>query len=110
MCLQTQRMKAIAEDQECGVQSIKSRRNDEHDNIKFLVEWDGDLINTWEPQEVLGNAQDAKISGLSAGTYVLNQGVTQRAGNVAQAKMKRRLQGALKQHGNRLNFERLFSE
>jgi hypothetical protein len=46
----------------------------------------------------------------SAGTYVLNQGVTQRAGNIAQAKMKRRLQGALKQHGNRLNFERLFSE
>ena len=46
----------------------------------------------------------------SAGTYVLNQGVTQRTGNVAQVKMKRRLQGALKQHGNRLNFERLFSE
>ena len=62
MCLQTQRMKAIAEAQEWGVQSIKSRRNDEHGNIKFLVEWDGDLINTWEPQEVLGNAQDA-ISG-----------------------------------------------
>ena len=38
MCLQTQRMKAIAEDQEWGVQSIKSRRNDEHGNIEFLVE------------------------------------------------------------------------
>ena len=24
-----------------------------------LVEWDGDWMNTWEPQEVLGNAQVA---------------------------------------------------
>ena len=104
MCLQTQRMKAIAEDQEWGVQSIKSRRNDEHGNIEFLVEWDGDWI--------LGSLKRSleMLKMQSAGTYVLNQGVTQRASNVAQAKMKRRLQGALKQHGNRLNFERLFCE
>ena len=104
MCLQTQRMKAIAEDQEWGVQSIKSKRNDEHGNIEFLVEWDGD----WILGSLKRSLEMPKMQ--SAGTYVLNQGVTQRAGNVAQAKMKRRLQGALKQHGNRLNFERLFSE
>jgi len=104
MCLQTQRMKAIAEDQECDVQSIKSRRNNEHGNIEFLVEWDGD----WILGSLKRSLEMPKMQ--SAGTYVLNQGVTQRAGNVAQANMKRRLQGALKQHGNRLNFERVFIE
>ena len=55
-------MQSKAEDNEWGVKPIKQRRSDEHGNIEFLVEWDGDWINTWEPQEVLGNAQDA-ISG-----------------------------------------------
>ena len=50
-------MKSIAEDQEWGVKSIKKRRIDEHGNIEFLVEWDGNWMDTWEPQEVLGNAQ-----------------------------------------------------
>ena len=52
-------MKAIAEYQEWGVKSIKQRRNDEHGNIEFLVEWDGNWMDIWETQEVLGNAQTA---------------------------------------------------
>ncbi len=52
-------MKSRAEDKEWGVKSIKQRRSDEHGNIEFLVEWDGDWMNTWEPQEVLVNAQVA---------------------------------------------------
>ena len=59
MCLQKQRMQSKAEEKEWGVKTIKQRRTDEHGNIEFLVEWDGDWMNTWEPQEVLGNAQVA---------------------------------------------------
>ena len=61
-------MKAIAEDQEWGVKSVKQRRNDEHGKIEFLVEWDGDWMDTWEPQEVLGNAQVAIDEQLSSGS------------------------------------------
>ena len=93
-------MKAIAKDREWGVKSIKQRRNDEHGNIEFLVEWDGDWMDTWEPQEVLGNAQVA----INEYTYVLVRGVTQRASSVAQAKMKSRLHGASKHHYNWPNF------
>ena len=35
------------------VKSIKKRREDEHGNIEFLVEWDGDWAETWEPQVIL---------------------------------------------------------
>ena len=52
-------MQSKAEDKEWGVKTIKQRRSDEHGNIEFLVEWDGDWMNTWEPQKVLGNAQVA---------------------------------------------------
>ena len=52
-------MQSKAEDKESGVKPIKQRWSDEHGNIEFLVEWDGDWMNTWEPQEVLGNAQVA---------------------------------------------------
>ena len=42
---------------EWGVKSIKKRREDEHGNIEFLVEWDGDWVGdwaeTWEPQVIL---------------------------------------------------------
>ena len=61
-------MKSIAEDQEWGVKSIKKRRIDEHGNIEFLVEWDGDWMDTWEPQEVLGNAQIKINEYLSSGS------------------------------------------
>ena len=52
-------MQSIAEGKEWGIKSIKQRRSDDHGNIEFLVEWDGDWMNTWEPQGVLGNAQIA---------------------------------------------------
>ena len=52
-------MQSKAEEKEWGVKTIKQRRTDEHGNIEFLVEWDGDWMNTWEPQEVLTNAQVA---------------------------------------------------
>ena len=52
-------MQSKAEDKEWGVKTIKQRRSDEHGNIEFLVECDGDWMNTWEPQEVLVNAQVA---------------------------------------------------
>ena len=68
MCLQKQRMQSRAEDKEWGVKSIKQRRSDEHGNIEFLVEWDGDWMNTWEPQEVLGNAQVAINEFLRTGS------------------------------------------
>ena len=68
MCLQKQRMKSRAEDKEWGVKSIKQRRSDEHGNIEFLVEWDGDWMNTWEPQEVLVNAQVAISEFLRIGS------------------------------------------
>ena len=35
---------------EWGVKSIKSRRDDGHGNIEFLVEWDGNWVGTWEPE------------------------------------------------------------
>ena len=41
---------------EWGVKSIKSKRDDGHGNIEFLVEWDGNWVDTWEPQENLKNA------------------------------------------------------
>ena len=50
-------MKAKGTDKEWGVKSIKKRREDEHGNIEFLVEWDGDWADTWEPQVNLKNAQ-----------------------------------------------------
>ena len=68
MCLQKQRMKSRAEDKEWGIKSIKQRRSDDHGNIEFLVEWDGDWMNTWEPQEVLGNSQVAINAFLSSGS------------------------------------------
>ena len=34
---------------EWGVKSIKSKRDDGHGNIEFLVEWDGNWADTWEP-------------------------------------------------------------
>ena len=43
---------------EWGVKSIKSRRDDGHGNIEFLVEWDGNWADTWEPPENLKNAAD----------------------------------------------------
>ena len=59
-------MTAIAEDREWGVKSIKQRWNGEYGNIEFLDRgMDGDWMNTWEPQEVLTNAQVA-ITGNSA--------------------------------------------
>ena len=68
MCLQKQRMQSKAEEKEWGVKTIKQRRTDEHGNIEFLVEWDGDWMNTWEPQEVLGNAQVAINEFLRVGS------------------------------------------
>lgn len=41
---------------EWGVKSIKSKRDDGHGNIEFLVEWDGNWADTWEPSENLKNA------------------------------------------------------
>ena len=43
----------------------------------------------------------------STSVYVMDRRVTQRPSNVTQATMARRLQGASRQHGNRLNFERV---
>ena len=42
-----------------GVKSIKSKRDDEYGNIEFLVEWDGNWGDTWEPPENLKNAKEA---------------------------------------------------
>ena len=58
-------MQAKGTAKEWGVKSIKKRREDEHGNIEFLVEWDGDWAETWEPQVNLGNAQN-KIDALLA--------------------------------------------
>ena len=52
-------MQAKGTAKEWGVKSIKTKREDEHGNIEFLVEWNGDWAETWEPQEVLGNVQVA---------------------------------------------------
>ena len=49
-------MQAKGTAKEWGVKSIKKRREDEHGNIEFLVEWDGDWAETWEPQVNLENA------------------------------------------------------
>ena len=46
-------MQAKGTAEEWGVKSIKKRREDEHGNIEFLVEWDGDCVETWEPQVIL---------------------------------------------------------
>ena len=46
-------MQAKGTAKEWGVKSIKKRREDEHGNIEFLVEWDGDWAETWEPQVIL---------------------------------------------------------
>ena len=43
---------------ERGVKSIKSKRDDGHGNIEFLVEWDGNWADTWEPPENLKNAAE----------------------------------------------------
>ena len=43
---------------EWGVKSIKSRRDDGHGNIEFLVEWDGNWVDTWKPPENLKNAKE----------------------------------------------------
>ena len=43
---------------EWGVKSIKSKRDDGHGNIEFLVEWDGNWVDTWEPPENLKNAAE----------------------------------------------------
>ena len=43
---------------EWGVKSIKSKRDDGHGNIEFLVEWDGNWADTWEPPETLKNAAE----------------------------------------------------
>ena len=43
---------------EWGVKSIKSKRDDGHGNIEFLVEWDGNWVDTWEPRENLINAKE----------------------------------------------------
>ena len=51
--LQRERMQAKGTAEEWGVKSIKKRREDEHGNIEFLVEWDGDWAETWEPQVIL---------------------------------------------------------
>ena len=61
-------MTAIAEYREWGVKSIKQRRNDEHGNIEFLVKQDGYWMDTWEPQEVIGNAQVAIKTYLRSGS------------------------------------------
>jgi hypothetical protein len=61
-------MQSIAEDKEWGIKSIKQRRSDDHGNIEFLVELDGNWINTWEPQEVLKNAQVAINEFMRAGS------------------------------------------
>ena len=53
---------------EWGVKSIKKRREDEHGNIEFLVEWDGDWAETWEPQVNLDNAQDKIDAFLALGS------------------------------------------
>ena len=55
--LQRERMQAKGTAKEWGVKFIKKRREDEHGNIEFLVEWDGDWAETWEPQVNLENAQ-----------------------------------------------------
>ncbi len=96
-------MQSRAKDKEWGVKSIKQRRSDEHGNIEFLVEWDGDWMSTWEPQEVLGNAQVA-INGpfLRTGS----------GGNPAHRprrtrQEKSRHHGASKRHGNWPNFKKL---
>ena len=44
--LQRERMQAKGTAKESGVKSIKKRREDEHGNIEFLVEWDGDWAET----------------------------------------------------------------
>ena len=53
---------------EWGVKSIKKRREDEHGNIEFLVEWDGDWADTWEPQVNLENAQHKIDAFLASGS------------------------------------------
>ena len=63
-------MQSKAEEEEWGVKTIKQRRTDEHGNIEFLVEWDGDWMNTWEPQEVLTQAQVAINECLRDGSAV----------------------------------------
>ena len=60
-------MQAKGTAKEWGVKSIKKRREDEHGNIEFLVEWDGDWAETWEPQVNLDNAQDKIDAFLASG-------------------------------------------
>ena len=38
---------------EWGVKSIKSKRDDGHGNIEFLVEWDGNWATLGNPRETL---------------------------------------------------------
>ncbi len=52
---------------EWGVKSIKKRREDEHGNFEFLVEWDCDWADTWEPQVNLENAQHKIDAFLASG-------------------------------------------
>ena len=44
---------------EWGVKSIKSKRDDVHGNIEFLVEWDCNWADTWEPPENLKKGSGA---------------------------------------------------
>ena len=62
-------MRAKGTAKEWGVKSIKKRREDEHGNIEFLVEWDGDQAETWEPcASDLENAQHKTDSSLASGS------------------------------------------
>ena len=62
------RLQAKGTNKEWGVKSIKKRREDEHGNIEFLVEWDGDWADTWEPQVNLENAQHKIDAFLASGS------------------------------------------
>ena len=61
-------LQAKGTNKEWGVKSIKKRREDEHGNIEFLVEWDGDWAETWEPQVNLENAQHKIDAFLASGS------------------------------------------
>ena len=61
-------MQAKGTAEEWGVKFIKKRREDEHGNIEFLVEWDGDWAETWEPQVNLENAQDKIDAFVASGS------------------------------------------
>ena len=82
-------MQSKAEDKEWGVKTIKQRRSDEHGNIEFLVEWDGDWIKKWSFKRYL---EMPKLQSTSF--YVVDLRAIQRQGYVAYAKTKSRPHGA----------------